>query len=59
MPLFLMFIIFDTHSYSTFIDSFAKASVLISSYPYTPSRESNSGLPYSKPANCQLSYAAP
>jgi hypothetical protein len=27
--------------------------------PVVPSRESNSGLPYSKPTRCQLSHAAP
>jgi hypothetical protein len=27
--------------------------------PGVPSRESKSGLPYSKPTHCQLSYAAP
>jgi hypothetical protein len=72
MPLFLfIFIFYNIH---TFIQSqyfhssaFAEASlhVLIAcmlsgeDLPAVSSRESNSGLPYSKPTRCQLSHAAP
>ena len=71
MPLFLIFIIFNNHSHITFIhpSSFAEACLLVSSSRFfaqqeknlheVPSRESNSGLPYSKPTRYQLSHAAP
>jgi hypothetical protein len=72
MPLFLF--IFHILYIHTFIQSqiihtspFAKASLhffiacMLSGedLPVVPSRESNSGLPYSKPTRCQLSHAAP
>jgi hypothetical protein len=73
MPLFLIFIIFNNHSHSTIIHSFilhhSPRPVFL--YPHrffaqqeknlheVPSRESNSGLPYSKPTRYQLSHAAP
>ncbi len=72
MALFLfIFIFYDIH---TFIQSqyiyplpFAEASLhfLIAcklsgeNFPVVPRRETNSGLPYSKPTRCQLSHAAP
>ena len=73
MPLFLIFIIFNNHSHSTIIHSFIlhhwPRPIFL--YPHrffaqqeknlheVPSRESNSGLPYSKPTRYQLSLAAP
>jgi hypothetical protein len=72
MPLFLftVFIIFydvhtiiQSHSYNTFAE--ASLHLLIASklsgtdLPVVPSRESNSGLPSSKPTRYQLSQAAP
>ncbi len=73
MPLFLIFIIFNNHSHSTTIHSFAlhHSPWPVFLYPHrffaqqeknlheVPSRESNSGLPYSKPTRYQLSHAAP
>jgi hypothetical protein len=71
-PLFLFILIF--YNIYTFIQSqyihpspFAEASLHIliacvlsgDNFPVVPSRESNSGLPYSKPTRCQLSHAAP
>ena len=73
MPLFL-FILIIFNNIHTFIQSqyihpspFAEASLHIliacvlsgENFPVGPSRESNSGLPYSKPTRCQLSHAAP
>jgi hypothetical protein len=73
MPLFLFIFDFITYIHS-FIQSqyihpspFAEASLHIliacvlsgENFPVVPSRESNSGLPYSKPTRCQLSHAAP
>ncbi len=59
----------QSHSYITFIRAspFAEVSLhfliacLLSGehLPVVPSRESNSGLPYSKPTRCQLCHAAP
>jgi hypothetical protein len=72
MPLFLFY--FDFYNIHTFIQSqyihpspFAEASLHIliacvlsgENFPVVPSRESNPGLPYSKPTRCQLSHAAP
>ena len=72
MPLF--FVYFDFYNIHTFIQSqyihpspFVEASLHIliacvlsgGNFPVGPSRESNSGLPYSKPTRCQLSHAAP
>ncbi len=71
MPLFLfIFFIFcnihtiiQSHSYNTFAE--ASLHLLIASklsgtdLPEVPSRESNSGLPSSKPTRYQLSHAAP
>jgi hypothetical protein len=72
MPLFLfIFHILYTHTFiqSLFIhpSPFAEASLhffiacMLSGedLPVVPSRESNSGLPYSKPTRCQLRHAAP
>jgi hypothetical protein len=68
---YLFFIFYNIH---TFIQSqyihptpFVEASLHIliacvlsgGNFPVGPSRESNSGLPYSKPTRCQLSHAAP
>jgi hypothetical protein len=73
MPLFLFIFIFFYYI-QTFIQSqyihpsaFAEASLHIliacllsgEDLPVMPSRESNSGLPYSKPTCCQLSHATP
>jgi hypothetical protein len=78
MPLFLIFIIFNNHSHSTIIHSFilhhSPRPVFL--YPHrffaqqeknlheVPSRELNSGLPYSKPtrynwATPHLNWATP
>jgi hypothetical protein len=69
---FLFILIF--YNIHTFIQSqyihpspFAEASLHLliacvlsgENFPVGPSRESNSGLPYSKPTRCQLSHAAP
>jgi hypothetical protein len=69
-----LFIYFDFYNIHTFIQSqyihpspFAEASLHIfiafvlsgENFPVGPSRESNSGLPFSKPTRCQLSHAAP
>jgi hypothetical protein len=73
MPLFLIIIIFNNHSHSTIIHSFilhhSPRPVFLYSHRCFaqqeknlhggPNRESNSGLPYSKPTHCQLSYAVP
>jgi hypothetical protein len=70
MALFLIFVISNSYSYSTIIHSFIlhhspRPAVL---YPHrlfayslhgVPSRDSNYGMPYSKPTHYQLSYAAP
>ncbi len=74
MPLFLfLFLIFYAYILHTFIQSqfihpspFAEASLhffiacMLSGedLPVVPSRESNLGLPYSKPTRYQLSHAA-
>jgi hypothetical protein len=71
--LFDIFIIFNNHSHSTVIHSFilhhSPRPVFLYLHCFftqleknlhgVPSRESNSGLPYSKPTHCKLSYAAP
>jgi hypothetical protein len=70
--LFVYFHIFITYIHSfnhnTFIRRHSLKPLTISSslcqlsgenLPVVPSRESNSGLPYSKPTCCQLSHAAP
>ncbi len=58
----------QSHSYNTFIRHHSPGLLSISSslvgsvgknLPLVPSRESNSGLPYSKPTRYQLSHAAP
>jgi hypothetical protein len=74
MPLFFLFIFHFFNNIHTFIQSqyihlspFVEASLHIliacvlsgGNFPVGPSRESNSGLPYSKPTRCQLSHAAP
>jgi hypothetical protein len=68
---FCLFWFYNIHTFiqSQYIhpSSFAEASLhfLIAcvlsgeNFPVVPSRESNSGLPYSKPTRCQLSHAAP
>jgi hypothetical protein len=69
--LFVYFWFYNIHTFiqSQYIhpSSFAEASLHIliacvlsgENFPVVPSRESNSGLPYSKPTRCQLSHAAP
>ena len=68
--LFSCFFIIYIHSFNhnTFIRRHSLKPLSISSsplsaqwenFPVVPSRESNSGLPYSKPTRCQLSRAAP
>jgi len=70
MPLFSTFIIFNIHSYNTIIHSFILQHLprpyIFIGYTHrkrrlhgVPSRESNSGLPYSKPMHYHLSYTAP
>jgi hypothetical protein len=72
MPLFLfIFIFYEMHTFiqsqSIYPSPFAEASLhfLIAcmlsgeNFPVVPSRELNSGLPYSKPTHCQVSRAAP
>ncbi len=70
MPLFLNFIFLykiDTFVHHSFINILAEAPISVSSQLSAqwaelhgmPSRNTNSGLPYSKPARYQLSHAAP
>jgi hypothetical protein len=71
MPLFLFIFHFFFYNIHPFIQSqyihpspFVEASLHIliacvlsgGNFPVGPSRESNSGLPYSKPTRCQLSH---
>jgi hypothetical protein len=72
MPLFLfIFIFYDIHTFiqsqHIYLSPFAVAflpflvACMLSgeNFPVVPSRELNSGLPYSKSTRCQLIHAAP
>ncbi len=64
MPLFLIiFILYITYmqyiTFKQYIHPSSFAEVPLHLLPGLPSRESNSGLPYSKPTHYQLSYTTP